>query len=312
MISRARVLRTLGAGALIVGGGTGVRAQSLPVIKVASGMIEPNAQVFYAIDMGFFKKNGLDIDLTLVRSGGVAMEAIVAGQIAAGSGNTVSLGSAILRNIPFVVLAPGQICDAKAPTAAIVVAPNSPIRTLKDLAGKTLGVVSLRNIGELAFDAYFDQVGVDRAGVKFVELAPPEAAEAVFGGRVAAATINEPELGIAVAAGKVRRLASAYDAVSKLFYLTVWFSTRDWLDKNKDLAKRFADGIVQGGGWAESNREQSLAILFKYTKMKEEKSIMRFGRKLDPTLLQPLFDAAYNYKLYGAPLRAADVCWDGK
>ena len=39
---------------------------------------------------------------------------------------------------------------------------------------------------------------------------------------------------------------------------------------------------------------------------------MRFGRKLDPTLLQPLFDAAYNYKLYGAPLRAADVCWDGK
>jgi NitT/TauT family transport system substrate-binding protein len=312
MISRADVLRTIGTGALIAGSSGFARAQSPPVIKVAGGTIEANAQVFYALDNGFFKKNGVDVDLTLVRSGGLAMEAIVSGQMNAGSGNSVSLGSAILRNIPFVVLAPGLIVDAKAPTAWIVVAPNSPIRGVKDLAGKTLGVTSLRNIGELAFDAYFDQAGVDRSTVKFVELAPPEVSEMVFSGRVAAATLNEPEVSSGLAAGKIRRLASAYDAMSKLFYLTVWFSTRDWLEKNKDLARRFVDGIVQGGAWAEANREQSLAILFKYTKLKEEKSIARFGRKLDPALLQPVFDSAYTYKIYGAPLRAADVCWDGR
>ena len=315
-LSRARMLAAslrIAAGAAIVPGiRTGAAAQALPLLKVGSGNIESNAQVFYALDQGFFKKNGLDAELTILRSGGVTMEAVVSGQLQTGVGNSVSLGAALVRNLPFVVIAPGMYWDARYPNAAIVVAPGSTVKSARDLNGQTLGVTSLGSIDQLAYSAYLDQNGGDNTSIKLVELVPSAMAEAVSQGRVAAGIINDPELSSAVAAGKVRRLVSAYDAIGKLFYGTVWLATRDWLATNKDTARRFADAIVAGGAWAEANRPQAMDVLEKYTKFREDKSIAHYGRKLDPTLLQPVWDAAYRYKLYNGPLRAADYCWDGK
>jgi NitT/TauT family transport system substrate-binding protein len=312
MLTRARVLRSLGAGALIIGRPTVTLAQTPVSVTVGSGITEGNAQAFYALDEGFFRKNGIDAQLTFLRSGGPIMEAIAAGQLEVGSGNSVSAGSAILKGIPFIVIAPGQVWVAGSPEAAIVVAANSPIKSIKDFAGKTVATISLRNVGELAFDAYLDQAGVDLNSVKFVELPPMQIADAIVSGRVAAGTLIDPQLSSAVAAGKVRRLASAYDAISKLFYLTIWFANRVWVDRNKETTKRFADAIIQGGVWAETNGEQARLILAKYTKVTEEKTNARWGHSLDPALLQSIWDASYKYKIFGGPLRAADYCWTGK
>ena len=315
-LSRSRALSlTLGActaGGLFAGTSTTTLAQSPLTVRIGSGNVEPNAQVFYAIDQGFFKKNGIDPQLTILRSGGVTMEAIVSGQLDAGVGNTVSLGSAILRKIPFVVIAPGIYWDARFPNAAIVVAPNSPIKTAKDLNGKTLAVTSLGSIDGLGIETYMDSNGGDLSTVKFVELVPSAQAASVASGRVAAGVINDPELSNAVAEGKVRRLVDAYNGVSRLFYGTVWFTTNDWLTKNKDGAKRFADAIVSAGAWAESNRPQALEILAKYTKFKEDKSSARYGRRLEPKYLQPVWDASYKFKIFPSPLKAEDYCWNGK
>lgn len=315
--SRARAITaTLGAcatGALFTGLRTTALAQTPITIRVGSGNVEPNAQVFYAIDAGFFKKNGVEAQLTILRSGGVTMEAIVSGQLDCGVGNTVSLGSAVLRKIPFEVIAPGIYWDAKYPNAAIVVAANSTIKSAKDLNGKTLGVTSLGSIDGLGIESYMDANGGDLSTVKFVELVPSAQAESVAAGRVAAGVINDPELSSAVAAGKIRRLVDAYNDVARLFYGTVWFTTSDWLNKNKDGAKRFADAIAAAGAWAESNRSQALPILEKYTKFHEDKSIARYGRNpVEAKYLQPVWDAAYKYKIYPAPLKAADYCWNGR
>lgn len=314
MISRARMLQTLGASAAaaaVARPRTIALAQSPVVLRCGTGNVEANAQVFYALEQGFFRKNGIDVDISLVRTGAIVLEGVAAGQLEFGAGNPVSVGSAILRTLPFVVIAPGMFWDASAPNGAIVVAPNSPVKSIKDLAGKTLGVISLRNVGELAFETYFDQAGVEQSSVKYVELAPSQMAEAVATGRIAAGTMLDPELSSALGTGKVKRLVSAYDGISKLFYLTVWFTSRDWLAKNRESAKRVVDALLQGGTWAEANREQSLVILAKYTKVKEGRTNARYGRRLDPALLQPVWDAASKHKIYDGPLRAAEHCWDG-
>lgn len=315
-LSRARALSSAAAccaaGAFFAGSRTLALAQSPVVVRVGSGNVEPNAQVFYALDQGFFKKNGVDAQLTILRSGGVTMESIVAGQLDTGVGNCVTLGSAILRKIPFVVIAPGIFWDARFPNAAIVVAPNAPFKTAKDFNGSTVGVTSLGSIDGLGFESYMDANGGDLSSVKFVEVVPSAMAETVSNGRIAAGIINDPELSNAVSAGKVKRFVSAYDGVAKLFYGTVWFTTQDWLAKNKETAKRFADAIEAGGAWAESNRAQSLVILEKYTKFHEDKSVARYGRKLESSVLQPVWDASYKYKIYPAPLKATEHCWDGK
>jgi NitT/TauT family transport system substrate-binding protein len=317
MPTRATVLRsTLGAcaaGALFAGERTIVAAQSPVVVKFGTGNVEANAQGFYALDQGFFKKNGIDAEVTILRSGSVTMQSIISGQLHVGVGNTVSLALALLRNIPFMLIAPGALWDARAPYGALIIATaNSPIKTPKDLAGQTLGVTSLNSVDQVAYETYLDQNGVDRSTVKYVELVPSAMAEAVATGRVAVGIQNDPELGTALASGRVKRLASAYDSISKLFLITGWMTTRDWLEKNKETAKRFADAIIAAGEWGESHRPQAMDILEKYTKFRSDKSVALFGRKLDPALVQAVWDPAAKYKIISGPLKATDYCWDGK
>ena len=316
MQTRADALRsTLGfcaAGGLFAGLHTTALAQTPLVVRVGSGNVEPNAQVFYAMDQGFFKKNGVDAQYTMLRSGGVTMEAIASGSLDAGVSNSVSFGSALLRKIPFMAIAPGIFWDSRFPNAAIVVATNSTIKSGKDLAGATVGVTSLNSVDGLGYASYLDASGADYTSLKYLEVVPSAMAETVAQGRIAAGIINDPELSNSIASGKVKKLVNAYDDIAKLYYGTVWLTSTDWLSKNKEAAKRFADAIVQGGAWAESNRAASLVILEKYTKFHEDKSVARYGRKLEPSLLQPVWDASYKYKIYPGPLKATEFCWDGK
>ena len=291
----------------------GAAAQAAAVhLRCGVGTVEANAQAFYAADMGYFKKNGLDVDIVKLRSGTTTMAAIVAGDLQCGVANVLSLGVARQRGIPLVLIAPGAYYDSTVATTQVVVAPNSPLTTAKDLNGKTVGGISLGGLDQLAMDAYIDRGGGDLSTVKFVEVPPSLMAEALAQGRVSAVAMNDPELSHAIEANQVKVLSKGYDAISKLFMQTVWFSTQDWLNANKETAKRFGDAIAAGGKWGMANSEAAAGVLAKYTNFKEARAKMRYADRLDPALIQPVFDAALKYKLLPGPLAAADMVWNGK
>jgi NitT/TauT family transport system substrate-binding protein len=311
MISRALLVRT-GAAALALTP-LAARAQSAPVhLRIGTGTVEANAQIFYAAEMGFFKKNGLDVEVVKLRSGTTTMAAIVAGDLQCGVANVLSLGAAHQRNVPLVLIAPGAYYDGKAATTTMVVAPDSTARSAKDLNGKAVAVISVGGLDQLALDAWVDKTGGDLSSVKCIEVPPSAMAEALARGSIAAAVMNDPEMSQAIEAKQVKFLANGYDAIAKLFMQTAWFATQDWLDQNKDVAKRFSDAIVAGGAWGMANQDQAAAILAKWTGSKEAKPRIRFASKLDPVLIQPVYDSAAKYKLLAGPVTAADFVWNGK
>lgn len=285
-------------------------AQNAPALRLGVGMVEANAQGYYAADQGFFKAAGLNVTIAQMRSGTAISAAIVGGDLQIGVSNVVSLGAAHQRGIPFVIIAPGAYYDAKFPTAAAVIAPNSAIKTPKDLEGKVVGGLSLGGLDQLAMWAYIDKAGGDVSTVKFVEVTNSVIAEALAQNRIASASMNDPELSEAVAQGKVKILGDAWDAISPLFMQTAWFTTRDWLAKNKDTARRFLHAVIAAGKWGERNPEAGAAILSKYIGSKEARAKMRFGDTLQPRFIQYVFDSAAKYKLLGQ-INAADFMWDG-
>jgi NitT/TauT family transport system substrate-binding protein len=289
------------------------RAQSTPLhLRVGTGTVEANAQIFYAADNGFFKKNGLDIEVVKLRSGTTTMAAIVAGDLQCGVANVLSLGAAHQRTVPLIMFAPGAYYDGAVPTTTLVVAPDSALKTAKDLNGKTVAVISVGGLDQLALDAYVDRNGGDLSAVKCIEVPPSAMADALAQGRIAAAVMNDPEMSQALEAKQVKVIANGYDAIAKLFMQTAWFSTQDWLDKNKDVAKRVADALVAGGQWGMSNPEAAALILAKWTGSKEARPRIRFANKLDPALIQPVYDSALKYKLLAGQVTAADFVWNGK
>ncbi len=58
---------------------SGACAQDLIALRVATTPIDAGAQVYYAADMGFFKKAGFDVQITSLPGGPAIAAAIVSG-----------------------------------------------------------------------------------------------------------------------------------------------------------------------------------------------------------------------------------------
>ena len=238
------------------------RAQTPAVLHVATGGKESDAQVYYAQDLGYFAKAGLNVDIATMANGAAIAAAVAAGALQIGSSNILAIATAHQKGLPFVFIAPGGQYRDTVPTTQVVTALNSPIRTGKDLNGKTIGSISLRALDQFSVMAWIDQNGGDSSTVKFVEIPTAEMPAALDRGTIDAAQMAEPFL--SANRGKVRLLGRSYGAVAKQFLIAGWFARTDWIAQNADVVKRFNDAIAQTAQWANAYPAKAADIIEKY------------------------------------------------
>jgi NitT/TauT family transport system substrate-binding protein len=276
-----------------------VAADGAITLRIATNPIDSGAEVFYADDLGFFAKAGLSVQIQPGSNGAAIAAAVAADAIDIGYADIGALAKAHTRGIDFSIIAPAALWDASTPVNALMVAKTSPIRTAKDLDGKTVAVPGLGTSAAFAVNAWLDANGADVSTVKFIELpygAMPAALEA---GRVDAAHIAEPF--ISVAREHARVLASADDALGKFYLRTVWFARTSWANEHPDAVARFAAVIRQTALWANDKRNhaKSAAILVAHTKIDPSvvaaMARVHYGDSLDASLLQPELDANAKY-----------------
>jgi len=285
-------------------------AQESSLIKVGAGLIEPQAEAYYAQEMGFFKKHGLNVQVQTLRNGAAIAAAVAGGELQIGISNAVGLAQAHARNLPFVVIALGGIHDSRFSKSGLVVALNSPLTNAKDLNGKVISVATLNSLDQLAASVLIDKSGGDSSTVKFIEFTPAAAVEAIVQGRITGANLEDPEFSAGVGSKKIRTLGDGEDAIGKRWVETAWFTTSDWLAKNKDSARRFAAAIYDAGTWAMANPEKAAAVLQKVLNIKEERAEQRFATKTDLVELQRILDAAARYR-YAPQTSAVVLLWNG-
>jgi NitT/TauT family transport system substrate-binding protein len=278
-----------------------------PSIVVGTAGKETDAEVYYAQDMGFFKKAGLNVEIQTLANGAAVASAVASGAMQIGDSNTLSLATARQKGLPFVIFAPGAIYSSASPTTALAVSVNGPVQNAKDLTGKILAGVSLGGLDQLSLEAWLDKNGGDSASAKYVELQPALMVAALERGTVAAASLPDPALAAAVTAGTVRILGNNYDSIAKTFMITGWFATGDWLAKNPDVAKRFAAAMAETADWANANHARAAEILFKYTKIDTQKSHVRFAGRLSAAIVQPVLDAGAQYKMLDKSVTLGDL-----
>lgn len=274
-------------------------AQAPAKLRVAVIPLENSAQAFYAKEMGFFAKEGLDVELTSIQSGSAVASAVAGGAVDIGFASLVPLAVAHAKNVPFVLVAAGAMWTQAARNSALFVAGNSTIRTGKDLNGKTLACAGLGTLTEYATRAWIDQHGGDATTVKFLEMGYSSMPAALAAGRVDAALVNEPYLG--AVKKDSRLLGYPFDAVAKEYLIGGWFSTAQWAKEHPDLVRRFAAAMRDAAQWAnqKQNDARSAEILERYTKI--DPSVVanmvrvRFGERLTPALVQPQIDIAAKY-----------------
>ncbi len=277
-------------------------------IRVATSPNDSGAEAFYAQDMRFFKKAGLDVEVIAIGNASLIHSGVLSGSIDIGSTSIPPAALAHERGLPYVLIAPGAIYSSKTPTSALVVAKNSPIKTGGDLNGKTIGVRDLTNVGSVATEAWIDQNGGNAKTIKFVELPDSAAAPAVVQGRVDAASIAEPFLDEALKLD-TRILAPTYSAIANEFMIGAWFSTLDYAKSHPDVIRKFAAVVLETARWANKNQTRSAQILAKYAKVTVSPTMARVGyaERLTPSQIQPLIDAAARYGTIKGSFPASDL-----
>ena len=281
-------------------------------LRVMSLPIDQGAQAFYAQDLGMFKRAGLDTQVSITNFGTQVAAAVAGGSIEIGQSNIISLAAAHERGLPFALIAAAGLYSSAKPTSLMLVEKNSPLKTAKDLDGKTVAVNGLKSITQISVQAWADQNGGDSQAIKFVEMPFVEMEPALASGRIDMALFADPNATTALAAGRTRPFGKAFDAIGKQFLIGGWFAKTDWIAANPDTVRKFVGAMREAAQWGNkpSNLKDSAAILEKYTKVAVgNANRVVYGERLDPALIQPCIDVAAKYGALKASFPAAQLIY---
>jgi NitT/TauT family transport system substrate-binding protein len=314
-IKRSHALRLLGAAAAapaIAGFPAIVRSQTLTTVKVGIIPVDVAANAFYALDLGYFAKAGLDVQIQPLASGPAIAQAVAGGAIDFGVSNVATIGVARLRGLPFRFVAPAAVVQpGKKPTDVIMVAPDSTITPGPSVNGKTIAINGLRDLQEIEARGWVDKVGGDNTTIKFVEVPFPAMGGALQQGRADIIFPTEPFSTADASVGKV--IANAFDGVGPRFMLLGWFASESYLAANGPTAVKFAAALRQASEYANAHQSETAQMLANHTKVTLDvaQKMVRatYGTVLDPTLLTPVLNLGSKYGLLSQPVAAADLIW---
>jgi NitT/TauT family transport system substrate-binding protein len=287
-----------------------VAAQSAPLpLRIGANAGDSFGEAYYAHDMGFFAKAGIDATVTAFANGGAMAQAVIGGALDVAVSSVISLANATIHGVPLAYLAAGGLYDTNAPTIVLCVAKDAPYRDVREFEGKAIGVIGLKDITNLAALEYLRKGGADVSKIQFIETPLPTTAAVLKRGTVAAAIVSEPIL--SDAADDIRVFGKAFDAIAKRLMIGGWFATADWTSRNRELAKRFSDVMLQTARWANANHQQSAVILQKYGKFADatisRMTRVTYAESLDPALIEPTLVLAAQEKFTDRLVPARDL-----
>jgi NitT/TauT family transport system substrate-binding protein len=283
-------------------------AQAPIPIRVIGGIGEATAEATYALEGGFFAQAGLAAQITNLTNGGAMTAAVVSGAADVGVTNVGSMAAAHSRGVPVYLIAPSAVATDRL-TTAILVGKDSPIRTARDFAGKTIAVSTLHDTQQAAVMAWIDENGGDSKAANFLEIPISDQPAALKTKRVDAAVMVEPF--VTESRADTRALAQPYQSVAKVLMTHGWVANKTWFDANALAVRRFVGAMHATAAWANRNPQRTLPMLETLSRLPRE--ILRnsnrfaYGETLDVAQIQPVIDVTVRYGFLARGFPAAEL-----
>jgi NitT/TauT family transport system substrate-binding protein len=285
--------------------------QELPKVVVATSADESSSGVLWGLASGRFKNAGLDVSVQRSNNGAAVAAAVVGGSVQIGKSSVQALISAHIKGIPFVIIASAIMYDGNVNESGLLVARDGPIRTARDLNGKTMACAALNDLLSLAISTWMDHNGGDSKSVNFIEMPTAAAADAVATGRVAGAMVANPFFSQVMPTGKFREIGRPMSTIAKLFMASAFFTTADYLSNNNDVVARFRKAVTESAGYVNKHHAETAGALAAFSnvdpKVIASMSRAPLGTSLEPKYLQPVIDVAYQYKAINRDFNAREM-----
>lgn len=149
-----------------------------------------NVPLHIAMEQGLFAAERLAVKADVDLGSGSTVEAVVGGQVDMAWTNVVSAIGVYGKGLGIKLVAVTDIGTEG--SQQVLVPKGSPVNGIADLAGKKLAVLSPNTVCILSVKAALRQLGLPEDAITFTPVAPPEHANVLSGGEVAATCTSDP------------------------------------------------------------------------------------------------------------------------
>jgi NitT/TauT family transport system substrate-binding protein len=227
-----------------------------------------SAGLYIAQYEGLFKAAGLTLDIAAAQSAESVIDQQALGKIDITEGNYVSYiqaqenhdagvpvtGSdtpqALSANLDIFaeasVLNPGSM--------GLYVPANSPIKSLADIKGKTIGINAPDNVAYLLVVAALEANGISPSSVKWAYYSFPNMESALATHKIQVALLAEPYISLADETAGVTQLADVDQGLAESFPVDGYAVTKQWAKANPNTLATFTRVLEQGQELADTDR----------------------------------------------------------
>ena len=238
-------------------------------IKVGLQAVPPD-EVYRVKDWG--TKYNLKVDIANYSSGNEILKAFIAGQIDIGDGGSGRLVTmAAMQPDLFYIIATDEYGGDR---YGVIVAKNSPIKSVAELKGKKIGAVAGSGCFS-TFRVFLDKNGMKESDFQIVNMKVEDLRAAVQQGIVDAAVAWEPHVSIGETMGVIRRIQSMKGVSESPNLVLV---RRKFADAHPEAVARYIATLIDVGKYIKSQPDDAAT--------KVAANISRQGVAIDPKALE--------------------------
>jgi NitT/TauT family transport system substrate-binding protein len=261
-------------------------------LKVGAIGAVSDAGIFIAEEKGYFKDEGLDVEIVSFKAAPQILPAIATGEVqVSGSAVTPALFNAFARGIGMKLVADkGQVAKGFG-FAAIVIRSDlaDTVKDFKDLRGRKFAVMGKGVSSTAQLGKALELGGIEPKEVELIELGLPEMVAALGNKAIDGATLLEPFITFATAKHVAFRWKGMEDFLPFTSQNGVIIYSQSFAQSQPEAAKRwmtaylkgtraYLDAVIKG-----TDRDGINAILAKHTAVKD----LALLAKIAPTGFDP-------------------------
>lgn len=220
--------------------------------------------LWVASKMGFFERQGLDVELVVIRASDVGIQALAGGSIEiAGSASDAPI-AAVEKGLDLVIV--GGIINGL--SQSIMAAKK--FKTYNDLRGATFGAISLTSGVTFALRQVLKAKGLEypRDYKLLVIGGTPQTYAALLSGQIDAAALSLP-VNYAAEEQGFNEIGRFVDVIPN-YQLAALSAQRSWAEKNRPVMVRVMRAMAETMRWLHKNKEAGAGFLAKEMGLKPD------------------------------------------
>jgi NitT/TauT family transport system substrate-binding protein len=218
-----------------------------------------------AQELGFYRDEGLDVELQDFAGGAKALQALVGGSADVVSGfydHTIQMAAEGRELTAFVTM-------LRFPGLVLVTSPQSAgVTTIADLKGRVAGVTTAGSSSQMLLTHMLQRHGVPPDAVSMTAIGSAATAiAAIEHGRVAAGMLADPAFTLVMKRNPTARVLAdlrTADGVKEALGTTAYpasvlYTRTDWLGANRETTRKLARAITRTLTWMHDHSPQAIA-----------------------------------------------------